>query len=261
MAVANKNTDPNVLFTTGKVSSEQVQVGDVEAGHFQEQTMTFRDLTRPGNILKNCAYVHTNAFIKYSRPYFPSKKLCTFINSKIFWWYVYYVVGLQATLVITASFLLENTFTMSAVCLALSGFSIIAGIPPMIVFSQHACVTCCTLSKVLRQPVIKGMKEPNKHLEVTVTSLEGVYLKAHNRGVGLTSQTAGNVRFQVLSGNAVSTMKCAATCSAVYLAIEITLFIWAAILTAVSLIWLLQLLPSHLERNESTYYVYSGDSF
>lgn len=263
MAVANRNTDPNVLLTTGKVSSEQVQVGDIEAGHFQEQTMTFRDLSRPGNILKDDVHVHTNAFIKYSRQYFPSKKLRTFMisNSKIFWWCMFMAVSIQAALVITASCLLEYTFTMSAVCLGLSAFSFIVGIPPVIVFSQHAYVMCCTLPKVLRQPVIKGMKDDNKHLEVAVTSLEGVYLKAHNRGIGLTSQTTGNVRFQVLSGNAVSTMKYAATCSAIYFVIEITLLIWAPILTTISLIWFLQLLPSHLERNESTYYVYSGDSF
>ena len=124
-------------------------------------------------------------------------------------------------------------------CLVLSLVTILSLIPTFIVYCQHLHVVCWTIPWVLRQPIIPNLTTDNEHLEIAVTSLEGVYLSARNSGIGLVSQTTGKIKFHVLSSAAILKIRGARNVS-VFLAVTTFLFlIWGVLVFIVSLIYII----------------------
>lgn len=153
----------------------------------------------------NAMYSKTNFYIEQTRRYIPSKTLRIFINFKWFPWIMTTVFALQFVILFGVSFMLgslRGIVDISLACLILSLLAGVSVVPSAVIFFQHLHIVCWTIPWVLRQPVINNMKTGNEHLEVAVTNLEGVYLSAHESGIGLVSETTGKIKLQVLSGRA-----------------------------------------------------------
>ena len=236
MALATNSGRNDPTLVTGNTAATQVTVGDVTAGHIQQQMMTVKSTGKTVNVPTD-RYNRTNFYIIQTRQYIPSRELYIFINFR--WFSLIMATALVTQLIILSlvSGILGAlvTFGSSFACLVLSLAIILSLIPTSIVYCQHLHVACWTIPWVLRQPVIPSMTTDNKHLEIAVTNLEGVYLTARNSGIGLVSKTTGKIKFHVLSSAAVSQIEAARNFS-VFLAV-LTFFgmIWAAVVFIISL--------------------------
>ena len=238
MAVVPRKGEEGVIFVAGNVSAEKVTVGDVQAAHVEQQKVTVRE-TGHTVYLRNEVYTKANFYIKVSRPYITSKKLRLF---KHFRWF--------QTIILTSMFFqigslagvtgvlptYQPDFINSLVCLVLSGATLLSLMPLLILFSQHLHVIRWTIPWVLRQPIMKDANFSNKHLEVAVTSLEGVLLSARQRGVGQVTERTGKIKLQVLGGPAVKKIKCAVATSITFTVIVLASIIWALATSAVSIV-------------------------
>ena len=237
MAVVPRKGDEGVIFVAGNVSAEKVRVGDVQGARVEQQTVTVRDTGHTVQV-RDDVYTRTNFYIKVSRPYITSKKLRLFKHFRWFRTIILSLMFLQIGSLAGVSGVLptyEPDFVNSLVCLVLSGVTLLSLIPLVILFSQHLHVICRTIPWVLRQPIMKDGNFTNKHLEVAVTSLEGVMLSAHQRGVGQVSERTGKIELQVLGGLAVAKIRCAVATSITLTVIVLGSIIWALATSGVSI--------------------------
>ena len=98
----------------------------------------------------------------------------------------------------------------------------------LIIMCQHCVVSCCTLPLVLRQPVVPGQQKLNQLFEVRVEELTGVFLQAHQAGIGYVETRTGRVKLQTFSPSAVGYMQRARFYSLMMLAVSLLLFVYAA---------------------------------
>ena len=247
MALATNREKNDSILVAADTAVTQVTVGDVTAGHVEQQVVTVKSIGGKPVHISDAMYTRTNFYIRCTREYIPSRKLRVFVNFRWFFWIMTTVLCTQFTFLLLPSCLLgllEPTGGGSLACLVLSLFTILSLIPTFIVFCQHLHVVCWTIPWVLRQPVIPKMTKDNDHLEIAVTSLEGVYLRAHNSGIGLVSQTTGKIKFQVLSCHAFWKIQWARSVSIFLAGMTFLFVIWAISVFIVSLIWLITQLNS-----------------
>ena len=205
MAVSTTQAKGDPLFVATNVTAQKASVGDIQAGHIQQQQVTVKATGETVYDVPNAMYSKTNFYIEQTRRYIPSKTLRIFINFKWFPWIMTTVFALQFVILFGVSFMLgslRGIVDISLACLILSLLAGVSVVPSAVIFFQHLHIVCWTIPWVLRQPVINNMKTGNEHLEVAVTNLEGVYLSAHESGIGLVSETTGKIKLQVLSGRA-----------------------------------------------------------
>ena len=245
MALATNRERNDPILVTANTAATQVTVGDVTAGHVEQQVVTIRSTAERTVYIPDEMYTSTNLYIRQTRPYIPSRKLRVFIHFRWFFLIMLSVFSIQVTFLILVTILLrilEPTGTFgreaSLACFVLSLITILSLIPTLILYCQHLHVVCWTIPWVLRQPVIPNMTTENKHLEIAITNLEGVYLRARNSGIGLVSQTTGTIKFQVLSCNAVYDIQWARIVSIFVAGTTFLFVIWAISVFIVSLIWL-----------------------
>ena len=98
--------------------------------------------------------------------------------------------------------------------------------------------TCHLLDNTLgaTSAFVKDGNFGNKHLEVAVTTLEGVMLSAHQRGVGQVAERTGKIKLQVLGSLAVAKIRCAVATSITFTLIVLTSIIWALATSALSIV-------------------------
>ena len=236
--VTNHEKNDPQLFAAN-TAAHQITVGDVTAGQVEQQVVTVKSTGEAVHV-SDARYARTNFYIRQTRKYIPSRKLRVFINFRWFPWIMTTVLCTQLTILFLVSVILgrvEPTFGISMACLVFSLFTILSLIPTFIVFCQHLHVVCWTIPWVLRQPIIPNMTTDNDYLEIAVTNLEGVYLRAHNSGIGLVSQTTGKIKFQVLSCNAVWEIQWARGVSIVLAGTTFSFVILAISVFIVSLVW------------------------
>ena len=236
MAVVPRKGEQGVIFVAGNVSAEKVRVGDVEAARVEQQTVTVRE-TGHTVFVRDEAYTKANFYIKESRPYIPSKKLRLFKHFRCFHTIILTSMFCQIGSLAGVTGVLptyEPDFINSLVCLVLSGVTLLSLIPLLILFSQHLHVIRWTIPCVLHQPIVKDGDFQNKHVEVAVTSLEGVMLSAHQRGVGQVAERTGKIKLQVLGGLAVAKIRFAVAMSITYAVIVLASIIWALATSALS---------------------------
>ena len=242
MALATNCGENDPQLVASNTAATQVTVGDVTAGQVEQQVVTVKPTAGTVN-LPIGRYNRTNFYIRQTRQYIPSRKLRVFINFKCLIWIMSFAFCTQCTLLMVVSILLVRgpSFRLSLVCLGLSLFTILTLIPTFIVYCQHLHVVCWTIPWVLRQPIIPNMTTDNDYMEIAVTSLEGVYLRAHNVGIGVVSQTTGKIKFHVLNSVAVSQIKGARNFSIFLAVITFPFVIWAPSVFIASLIWVITL--------------------
>ena len=232
------------MIVVGNASVQHVRVEGGAAGHIQQQVVAVRDRTQIVQV-NNSVYSYTNFFIRQTREYIPSRQLKEFTNFRGFGIVMTAALLIQCATLIVVSVILAQTepnYANTILTLVLSCLTLSSCVPFLLIFCQHLNVIHHTLPWVLRQPVIPNMVCENKHLEVAVTSLEGVYLSARNSGIGLVSQRTGTIRFHVLSSLAVRIILGAKFVSISCTVVEIIFLIWSAITGIVSCVCLITLL-------------------
>jgi hypothetical protein len=150
------------------------------------------------------------------------------------------VFALQFIILVVVSFMLGSLrgiiVDISLACLILSLLTGVSAVPSAVIFFQHLHVVCWTIPWVLRQPVVGNIRDhDNRHLEVAITNLEGVYLSAHNSGIGLVSETTGKIKLQVLSYTAKSNICWCRNYSIFMAGMTILVAIWVVPVFCVSL--------------------------
>ena len=173
-------------------------------------------------------YAKTNFYIEQTRQYIPTRKLDAFLYFRGFSKLTYVMLIVAVTLLLPTT-IISKTLGPS-MCAKLGGIMLIVYLPFCLTYCQHLHVVRKTIPWVLRQPVIPNLRTGNEHLEVAVTSLEGVYLSARNSGIGLMSQTTGTIKFHVLSPQAVQSIKWTKVYSIVYFMLTTLACVWAAAL-------------------------------
>ena len=235
LTINRGKTEP--LLVDANTVATQVTVGDITAGHVEQQVITVKSTGKTVHIPTDI-YARTNFYIRQSQQYVRSRKLRVFINFRWFGGIMSCVLLVQlAVLLLVSVFLGQQrpTVELSIVWLVLSFVVILTLIPTFIVFCQHLHVVCWTIPWVLRQPVIPNMIAGNKHLEIAVTNLEGVYLSAYNSGIGLVSQKTGKIKFHVLSSNTALLMRRTRNLSIIFAVMAIINVIWAPLVFATSI--------------------------
>ena len=235
LTVNRGKTEP--LLVTADTAATQVTVGDVTAGHVEQQVVTVKSTGKTVNT-PTARYTRTNFYIRQTQQYIPSRKLRVFINFRWFSGIMTTVLGTQFTFLVMVSTILGRTgpiFELSLACFLLSLVTILTLIPTSIVFCQHLHVVCWTIPWVLHQPVIPNMTWGNKHLEIAITNLEGVYLSAYNSGVGLVSQKTGKIKFHVLNSAAVLLIRRTRNLSILFAVMTIVWVIWASLVFGISI--------------------------
>ena len=238
MALTTNRGKNHPTLVASNTASTQVTVGDATAGHVEQQVITVTSTGETVHIPTD-VYTRTNFYIEQTRQYIPSRKLHVFINFRGFPWIMIAVLSAQLIILLLVSIILGRTgsiFGPSMACLVLSLVTILSLIPTFIVYCQHLHVVCWTIPWVLRQPIIPNMTTGNKHLEIAVNSLEGVYLRARNVGIGVVSQTTGKIKFHVLSFTAASQIKGARKFSIIFAVITFLFVVWAPPVFIVSLV-------------------------
>ena len=238
MALATDQGRNDPILVTGDMAATQVRVGDVTAGHVEQQVVTVKFTGRIVN-LPTAIYTRTNFYIIQTCQYIPSKKLYVFIYFRWFLSIMAIVILTQLAILSLVSVILGKVaiFGSSFACLVLSLVTILSLIPTFIVSCQHLYVVCWTIPWVLRQPVLPNLTTDNKHLEIAVNSREEVYVRARNSGIGLVSQTTGKIKFHVLSSAAVSQIKGAKYVSIFLAVMTFSIMIWAALVFIISLVY------------------------
>ena len=237
MALVTNRGGNDPILVAANTAATQVRVGDVTAGQVEQQVVTVKSTAAETVNGPFDNYARTNFYIRQSRLYMPSRKLRVFIHFTCLPGILNIVLCTQLALLILASLLtgLLTTFKASMACLGLSLVIILSLIPTFIVYCQYLHVVCWTIPWVLRQPIIPNMTTDNDHLEIAVTSLEGVYLRARNSGIGFVSQTTGKIKFHVLSSAAATQIKRARWVS-IFAAVMTFLFVmWAPSICIASL--------------------------
>ena len=238
MALATNRGNSHPILVAVNTVATQVRVGDVTAGHVEQQVVTVKCTGKTVHVPTD-KYTKTNFYIRQSRQYIPSRKLRVFVNFKWFSSIMITVLSIQFTILFVVTILLgqlEPTYNTSLAWLVLSLVTILSLIPTFIVYCQHFHVVCWTIPWVLRQPIIPNTTTGNNHLEISITNLEGLYLSARNCGIGLVSQTTGKIKFHVLSSDAASQIQQTRNVS-IFLAVMTFLFvIWAPPVCIVSLV-------------------------
>ena len=227
------------LLLAGNASREQVRVGGVEGERTSCQTVSVQD--RGETILfrdSASVYDKTNFYIRQTRQYIPTRKLQVFLNFKWLIWITFLAVTVQSLILLITTFMLGRSgldIVVTATSLGISTITLLSCVLVLIVYYQHLHVIFRTIPWVLSQPVVPNLNSGNKHLEIAVTNLESVYLSAHNRGIGLVSQSSGKVKFQVLSINTVILIKRARAVSGIFAIISTLLTLWSLALVVASL--------------------------
>ena len=227
------------LLLAGNASREQVRVGDVEGEHTSCQTVSVQGRGKTISFRDSASiYDKTNFYIRQTRQYIPSRKLQVFLNCKWLLWITFLAVTVQSPILLITTFMLGRSgldIVVTATCLGISTITLLSCVLVLIVYIQHLHVIFWTIPWVLSQPVMPNLNSGNKHLEIAVTNLESVYLNAHNRGIGLVSQTSEKVKFQVLSIKTVILIKRASTVSKIFAISSILLTLWSFALVVASL--------------------------
>jgi len=142
--------------------------------------------------VKESVYAATNHYIRQSRPFFPKKWLCVYVYFQRMRW-----------LLVLLFFI--NLFSFDSLYLALGMDAI--NLIFILIFLQHQCVNCCTMSYVLKQPVDEKQIPRNTFLEISVRELYGVYAINHQRKIGAIACSEQKVRFQIFNKVAEMLMK------------------------------------------------------
>ena len=236
MALTTNRGKSEPLLVDADTAATHVTVGDVTAGHVKQQMITVKSTGKSIN-LPSAKYTRTNFYIRQTRQYIPSRKLRVFINFRWFHGIMTTVQCTQSLVLLLVSILLGELAPRlgpTIACLVLSFVTILSLIPIFIVYCQHLHVVCWTIPWVLRQPVIPNMTTDNKHLEIAVTNLEGVYLSAYNSGIGVVSKTTGKINFHVLSSNAAMEIRWTRGSSIVLAVVTFLNVLWAFLLFGIS---------------------------
>ena len=219
------------MIVAGNTSVQHVKVEGSKAGHVQQQVVTVRDRTQIVH-MNNSIYSYTNFFIRQTREYIPSRQLKEFTNFRGFGKVMTTALIIQCATLVNAFLIfsrIEPNYAHTMLTLILSFLTLCSCVPFLLIFCQHLHVIHHTLPWVLSQSVIPNMACHNEHLEVAFTSLDGVYLSAHNDGIGVVSKRKGTIRFHVLSNRAIRIILVARFVSISCTVIEVTFFIWSAI--------------------------------
>ena len=193
----------------------------------QQQAISVRATGRTVHV-RDDIYAKTNFYIKQTRQYIPMRKLDAFLYFRGFSKLTHVMLIVAVTLLLPTT-IISKTLGPS-MCAKLGGIMLVIYLPFCLTYCQHLNVVRKTIPWVLRQPVIPNLRSDNEHLEIAITSLEGVYLSACNSGIGLVSQTTGKIKFHVLSPGAVENIKWTKVYSIVYLMLTTLACVWAAAL-------------------------------
>ena len=201
---------------------------EVEAVAVTENQLEVRDITftskRPllecrGNTL----YGEANFFIISSKVYF---------KNRIFRQYIQCYPWVYPFLLIASIFaFLHNTYAVLVV---------IANMPFLIIYIQHACVYITTMRYVLVQPdlpdgnaVLQGTC--NRHIEVSYEQYKMSYARANGVEVGTISCESGRIQLQVFSQSTKKRLQSCATISTGFL-------IASSVMIFYSLVWTISLI-------------------
>lgn len=75
-----------------------------------------------------------------------------------------------------------------------------------LLFCQYLNVSCKTLPRVRKQPVILGLEAENDFVEVNINHLSTEHVIAQNAGYGRMASATGMIEFQVFSPKAIGSM-------------------------------------------------------
>jgi hypothetical protein len=211
--------DAGVAYTQGNAPAEVVQDGNIQTGYYVNQQAVTVGAVGSTVQVGDCIYNKTNFYIQQTSLYTPTRRLRTFISN--LWFHTGMITGLivQYTILLVLSCVLgkiEPSVGRYIGCLIVGLIALLSAVPGLLACIQHLHVIRCTIPWVLRQPVVPNLVLGNQHLEVTIANLEGAYLTAYNRGVGLVCQTTGKIKFQVLSSEAVTTIQLTVATSICY---------------------------------------------
>ena len=188
-----------------------VQYGATDLTGVRKNNVQVRGVGRTVFLRDSC-YARSNHFIKETQPY-TTHTLCRFWYFPCARWFF-----LACAIVALASAAtLYIALPLAVVMLAW-----------LVIMCQHCMVSCCTLPRVLRQPVVEGQEKLNQLYEVRVEQLTGVMLRAHEAGIGYVEARTGMVKLQTLSPRAVGHMQRARLYSFIMLVISLLLFLYAA---------------------------------
>ncbi|XP_032219507.2 uncharacterized protein LOC116602264 [Nematostella vectensis] len=161
--------------------------------------ITVEDVGRKVRV-RNDPHSRTNHYIKQSKPYYPGRKLSTYLNFPgiknitIMLWFCTFFGAL--------AMLDECSPVLGWVpvcCFVVSAFGIS-------LFAQHETVSWKTLRLVLKQPVFQDQKDANAFYRVTVNELTGVALQNYYNGYGCVQVQEGLIQFQAFNPEAVRSM-------------------------------------------------------
>ena len=212
MAVAERRQDQPIASQTN-TSVLVARVDDVELGHAAGEAVTVTKIPGRLTVLRNDVYIHTNFYIKTSRPYIPHGKLRTY-------WYIRYMVG---AFVFYFGLIPPVPFLPDFIGWPWALVTGVIGMVWFVIFVQHAHVVCWTIPKLLSQPVLPDSKQPdpNEYYEIKVDRLEGIFLRAKNSGVGIWAAASESIKIQALNETAAYNVKTSAVLSVVCLIITI----------------------------------------
>ncbi|KAI6660565.1 hypothetical protein LOD99_14149 [Oopsacas minuta] len=162
--------------------------------------------------LRDSCYARTNHFIKETQPYSTS-------TLHRFWYFPCARWFFLACAVVSLA---------SVATLYIAAPLAVVMLVWLVILCQHCVVSCCTIPRVLRQPVIVGQQKLNQLYEVRVEQLTGVLLQAHEAGIGYVEARTGMVKLQTFSPRAVGHMQRARVYSMIMFMIAFVLFLYSA---------------------------------
>jgi len=166
------------VSATGRTEVEHVRFTQVKIEDVGGETVTVRDEM----------HARANFYIKQSRPYFPNKKLPTYIDCPYFLRIARVLCGLS----------LFGVGVASGGAKGVPVFFLVACLLFLLFYCQHQWVNHRSLPVVFRQPVFAHQESNNSFYEVTVTELDEIALQNYQAGIGFIQLSRGKIRCKSL---------------------------------------------------------------
>lgn len=203
-----------VTLVVNDTDYQLMEVDDAEAGRVHNTTLSDQ-LTGKGVFVPNNCFSRSNHYIKCSRHYLKED-----IKLRKFW----YFRGLRE-LYFLYSF--GCLFAWVHMCVALG--VIIVSFLFGLLFCQYMSVSCKSVRRVRKQPVIPSLESENNFIEIRRKQLSPEYVVAQNTGYGRLTSSAGMIEFQVFNLRAISLMKSAACFSIFMFLMCIIQILWGGL--------------------------------
>ena len=186
-------SDRDRLIAPGITEVGRVRCTDVKLEKVRSESVRVRDE----------AHAKANHYIKQIRPFFPKKKLPTYIHFP-------YLLQLARVLFVAS---LSGALVAAGVSIYIALFSFIVCVLFFYLYIQHEWVNYESIPVIFKQDKFEHQEAGNDFYEVTVTELDGVALLNYQAGVGVihTKRSQGKVKFQAFNEKAlkyVSNAKC-----------------------------------------------------